>query len=127
MKIEQTRVNCMGTLSITARFAGMRKSQEFILYPIKAGADTSRVMIQSDTRIGYIYLDSGRIALCTPVSGGAYQPHLMFVNDVDTLDASELAGLKFRLVQTASDRAGRNGVMVTDNSDADKVEIFASK
>lgn len=124
MKILKIVQNCMGTLSFEAKFNGMRKPQDFIVYPMKAGNETGRILIQSDTRIGYIYLDSGKVSLCPPVSSGAYFSHLMLCAEVDTLDNSEMAGLKFRLVQTANEKAGTNGICYTDNSAAEKVSIF---
>lgn len=115
----------MGTLSFAGKFKGMRKSQDFIIYPMHEGASISKIKIQSDTRIGYINLDNGTVSLCPPVSSGAYNPHLMFVKNVDTLTREELAGLIFRLVQTSGEKVGNNSLCIfTDNSAAGKVEIF---
>ena len=115
----------MGTLSIDAKFKGMRKTQDFIIYPIGEGESVEKVKIQSDTRIGYINLENGIVSLCKPVQSGAYNPHLMFVKDVDILNKSELAGLKFRLIQTADKNAGDNFIhMTTDNLGADQISIF---
>lgn len=44
---------------------------------------------------------------------------------MDKLTREELAGLKFRLIQTAGDKVGNNALhVVTDNSNAEKVSIF---
>ena len=124
-KITSIEKNCMGTLDINAKFKGMRKDQEFIIYPISEGADVQKIKIQSDTRIGYINLNNGIVSLCPPVSSGAYNPHLMFVKDVDVLNKSELAGLKFRLIQTADKNAGDNALHIqTDNLGANQASIF---
>lgn len=124
MKIINTRKNIMGTLSIEAKFNGMRKSQEFIIYPVKAGESPDSLLIQSDTRIGRIDLNTGVVTMSPPRSGGSYNVHLMFATAIDTLDKEELTGLKFRLIQTASKMAGDNGVIYSDNSGVEAVRVF---
>lgn len=114
----------MGTLDLNAKFNGMRKAQEFIVYPIKDSETPESILIQSDTRIGRIDLNTGTVTMSPPRAGGSYGIHLAFAKVIDTLSTEELAGLKFRLFQTASPMAGNNGVMYTDNSGADKVSIF---
>jgi len=124
-KIISIEKNCMGTLDINAKFKGMRKVQDFIVYPIPEGEKIEKIKIQSDTRIGYINLNNGIVSLCPPVSSGAYNPHLMFVKDIDVLNREELAGLKFRLIQTADKKAGNNALHIfTDNAGAKNVSIF---
>ncbi len=113
----------MGTLSLECQFNGMRKSQEFIVYPMHEGNETDNILIQSDTRIGRIFLNTGNVIMSPPRSGGSYNVHLMFAKEIDTLSGEELAGLKFRLVQTAGKRVGNN-VISTDNSGAENVSIF---
>lgn len=123
--ITNIRKNCIGTLSIEAKFNGMRKSQEFIVYPMHEGNNAEKIMIQSDSRIGHIFLNSGIVRMSPPRSGGSYAPHLIFAKDIDKLSTEDLAGLKFRLVQTADKMAGNNGMHIfTDNSAAEKVSIF---
>lgn len=125
MKIENLKTNCMGTLSFDGKFNGMRKTQDFIVYPMHKENRNDRIMIQSDTRIGYIYFDSGDVILTPPRSGGSYSVHLIYAKKIDQLTREELARLKFRLVQTAGDKVGNNGLhVVTDNSNANKVAIF---
>jgi hypothetical protein len=123
--IEKITKNCMGTLDITAKFNGMRKAQEFIVYPIKADDSPNRLLVQSDSRIGYIYLNSGVVEMSPARSGGSYAPHLMFRKVIDNLSTEEIAGIKFRLVQTADKMAGSNGAHVfCDNSGASGISIF---
>ena len=124
MKIINTRKNIMGTLSIEAKFNGMKKSQEFIVYPVRANETPDNIKIQSDTRIGRIDLNTGIVTMSPPRAGGSYNVHLMFATAIDTLDREELAGLKFRLIQTADKMAGNNGVMYTDNSGVEAVRVF---
>ena len=124
-KIVEIKKNCLGTLSLDAKFNGMRKVQDFIVYPMHEGNETDKIKIQSDTRIGYIDLSTGSVSLCPPQPNGAYFMHLVFAKEVDKLSMSELAGLKFRLVQTAGKEVGNNGMnIVTDNSGAEAVRIF---
>ena len=122
-KIISMRKNIMGTLSLEAKFNGMRKSQEFTVYPMHDGNDTDNILIQSETRIGRIFLNTGKVVMSPPRAGGSYSVHLMFAKDIDLLDKEELAGLKFRLLQTAGKMVG-NSVIHTDNSGAELVKIF---
>ena len=124
-KIENIKINCMGTLSFDGKFNGMRKSQDFIVYPMHKGDDADKIKIQSDTRIGYIMLNSGDVIMSPSRQGGSYFVHLAFAKKIDQLTREELAGLKFRLVQTAGDTVGKNAMhIVTDNSGADLLKIF---
>lgn len=111
--------NCLGTLDISAKLGSMRKPQDFVVYPIKKQiGPTDRILIQSDTRIGYVYLDSGEVHLSKPHSSGAYFPHLSEAQLVHTLTGEELLMLKTKLAGTSNPVAGTNGVVVTDNSGA---------
>ena len=114
----QLKTNSMGTLDIIAKFPGMRKEQDFIVYPIAKGQTPDRILIQSDTRIGYVYLGNGEVHLSKPHASGAYQPHLAEAALVYTLTGEELLMLKTKLAGTADPKAGTNGVMHTDNSGA---------
>lgn len=51
--------NIMGTTSFDMRIQGMRKNQEFIVYPVQSGASADRITIQSGHRFGYINLTDG--------------------------------------------------------------------
>ena len=117
MAISNIRKNSMGTTSFMAKFAGMRKEQDFIVYPKGADDTGSKVQIQSDTRIGMICLDTGRLVLSPPVSSGAYNHHLLLAKPCGEIPADELQRLKTQIADTASGRAGSRGVYV-DNSGA---------
>lgn len=116
--------NIMGTTSFDAQFAGMRKPQEFIVYPMHAGRAADVIKIQSDTRIGLVCLDSGYVTMSKPRQGGAYGVHLAGAKLIDTLNAETLLMLKAHILASASGKAGTNGVMTTDNSGA--LEVFGS-
>lgn len=49
MQVTKIRKNMIGTISFTAKFTGMRKEQDFIVYPNPSADD---IRIQSDNRCG---------------------------------------------------------------------------
>lgn len=116
--------NTMGTASFDGKFDGMRKAQEFITYPLKADDDVSKLMIQSDTRIGLVYLGDGRLYMSPSFPGGAYGHHLSLGKFLTPLTAEELLLLKSNVMATASGKAGDNGIIYCDNSKA--LDVFAS-
>lgn len=58
--IENIRKNIMGTTSFDMRIQGMRKSQDFIVYPMQSGEKNNTIRIQSDHRFGYLNLETGK-------------------------------------------------------------------
>lgn len=118
--IKNLHKNCMGTVSFDAKFPGMRKEQDWVCYPLKGDDNAGRILVQSDTRIGYIYLDSGNVALSRPHPSGAYSVHLWEVATVGTLSAEDLLTLKAHVFATAHGAAGKaeNGIIQCDNSGA---------
>jgi len=125
MGVENIKKNCMGTISFDGKFKGMRKYQDFIVYPLDKNNDALKIKIQSDTRIGYIKLDDGKVIMSKSISSGAYFQHLTFAKHIDTLSKEELSGLKFRLFLTSGESVGNNAIrMTTDNSSASKISIF---
>jgi hypothetical protein len=109
--------NCMGTMSFDATFKGMRKPQEFIVYPMSAGKADDKIRIQSDTRIGDINLITGEVMLSPGISSGAFHHHMLLAKPVLPLTAEELALIKESVGSTASPNAGSLGV-TCDNSGA---------
>jgi hypothetical protein len=107
--------NVLGTLSFDAKFPTMRKSQDFITYAIK---DPSRVMIQSDTRIGTIDLNTGWVSLSRPHPNGAYTVHLAESQRTVLLSTRELEELKAQIRATSGACVGESFVKV-DNSMAE--------
>lgn len=124
--ISNIHKNCMGTTSFDAKFAGMRKPQDFIVYPIKAGDESGRIVIQSATRIGLIDVESGKVWMSKPRAGGANFMHLPYGNTLctDKLPQEDLFSLKAHIFATAHGAAGKaeNGIVQTDNSGA--LEVF---
>jgi hypothetical protein len=114
--ITNMHTNIMGTLSFDAKFKGMRKAQDFIVYPMHEVKDFA--LIQSKTRIGQIHLETGVVVMSNPHPNGAYGHHLAEASRIETLDAATLLLLKANIMGTASGKAGTNGVVYTDNSGA---------
>ena len=119
--IQKIEKNCMGTLELTMKFAGMRKAQEFTVYPIKGDDQAQIITIQSDTRIGEINLGTGWVRMSKPHASGAYFHHLIECTNIVKLEADALLMLKAELFATADKKAGTNGVMHCDNSGAARV------
>ena len=76
-QIEKIRTNIMGTISFNMKIEGMRKFQDFIVYPIQKNDSEKVITIQSDTRIGRLNLNTGKGEMSQSHSGGAYFPHLV--------------------------------------------------
>lgn len=56
--ITNCKKNIMGTVSFDGKFQGMRKPQDFIVYPMQDSGET--ITIQSDHRFGQIDLATGK-------------------------------------------------------------------
>jgi hypothetical protein len=67
--ITNCRRNIMGTVSFDGLFPGMRKAQDFIVYPMEDSG--SEIRIQSDNRFGQINLGTGE-AVLSANSGSAH-------------------------------------------------------
>lgn len=117
------RKNCMGTVSFDGKFDGMRKPQDFIVYPMHAGNSTESALVQSGTRIGRIHMTTGAVIMSPSRQGGSYNVHLMLAKPAGTLSAEDLLMFKSAIFATADDKAGNNAMHVfTDNSAA--LEVF---
>jgi hypothetical protein len=114
--IANIKRNRLGTASFDGQFKGMRKPQDFIVYPIKG--NDGYITIQSDTRIGTVNLDTGFVELAGPIASGAYFHHLVSRKYCGALSGEELLTLKAQIACTSSAKAGSNGVIYTDNSGA---------
>lgn len=56
--INNCHKNIMGTVSFEGLFSGMRKAQDFIVYPMQESSE--EIQIQSDHRFGRIDLSTGK-------------------------------------------------------------------
>lgn len=118
VQVESIRKNIMGTLSIEMKIQGMRKSQEFIVYPITKDSDS--ITIQSDTRIAVVNRDGqGKCSKSHP--NGAYFHHL----SLDPLTPFEFSKADWRqIVEYTGLTEGASvgdSVVKTDNSGAKSI------
>jgi hypothetical protein len=118
-EISQIKKNIMGTTSFNLKIEGMRKPQDFIVYPIGANDDCTNILIQSDKRIARLNLNTGIGRMSQNHSNGAYGVHLsMDVLIPFQIDTKELEELKNHIFKTANKNAGTNGIVTCDNSGA---------
>jgi hypothetical protein len=116
-EISKIRRNIMGTISFTMKIKGMRKEQEFIIYPITG--DSKELLIQSKTRIARLNSQTGQGVISESHQGGAYGPHLAIDKLTPfTVEEIDMQALRMQIFTTASKHAGNNGVIYTDNSGA---------
>jgi len=120
--ITNIRKNIMGTTSFDGKFDGMRKAQDFIVYPMHSGNAATVAKMQSKTRIGLICLNTGNVRVSPSRAGGSYGVHLAFATHAGKLAAEELFMLKAQIFASANGKAGTNGIVYTDNSAA--LEVF---
>jgi hypothetical protein len=121
LTLDKVRRNRMGTITFEGQFDGMRKPQEFIVYPLHAGDEAKRLKIQSDTRIGFVHLADGEVVLSPPSPSGAHNRHLVQSRPAGRLSGEALLNLKTHVMASASGHAGTS-VVYTDNSAA--LEVF---
>lgn len=123
--LKNLKTNCLGTTDFDAQFAGMRKPQQFTVYPVSASNDPKRLLIQSDTRIGFVHLCTGEVWMSKAHPSGAYFHHLVERTRVGVLSQEDLFRLKAQVFGTAHGAAGatQNGVVHSDNSGA--LEVFS--
>jgi hypothetical protein len=110
--------NIMGTTSLLMKIKGMKKPQDFIVYPISADQAGKPITIQSDTRFGYLDLKSGRGLMSQSHSNGAYSYHFSADKKVPfKLSETDVQKIKEHLSSTAGSKVG-NSVVFSDNSGA---------
>jgi len=109
--MENVRKNIMGTISFTHKFQGMRKAQEFIVYP-KHECNDSLLKIKSDTRIGILNSVTGKVKLSRPHVGGAYFIHLEVDKNLYDcqLDDADLLTLRNAIIASGDNIVGESFV-----------------
>ncbi len=116
--------NIMGTTSFYMKMPNMRKEQDFIVYPIASGDNATELLIQSDTRIGRLTVENGKGKMSQSHQGGAYNHNLSMDKLVDfEISSVDLQRLTEFIKSTASKKAGKSGVMFTDNENAGLIKI----
>jgi len=114
-------VNNLGTLSFIGKFPGMRKEQDFIVYPITSNSD-HKIRCQSENRWMEINAQTGSAEITTAQSGH-HNNWLLTIQRMRgkhktfTLDAETLSTFKERIAETSGKLVG-GSIMKTDNSGA---------
>lgn len=113
--------NIMGTTDIEMKITGMRKPQDFIVYPIGADDAGNVIKIQSETRIGQINLVKGVGVMSQSHQGGAYFVHLQ-MDKLTSFELSEkdLKDLKAFINKTSGSNVG-SSIIKSDNSGASRI------
>jgi len=81
------------------KFTGMRKPQDFVIYPCLA--TDSEVLLQSDNRIMRVRLNDGKAILSSNRSSGSYGPDLCPERGAKLI---ELTGTELERVKLMRDR-----------------------
>lgn len=125
-QIIKISTNIMGTASILAKFDGMRKAQEFTIYPMST--DAKKILCQSDSRWLEINPETGDCEITTSQSGHHSSWMLQLQKSIRKhkefkLSEFDLQSLKMQIFTTASKNAGKreNGIIQSDNSAAIKI------
>ena len=104
--ITHLKIGIMGTVEFHGTFHGMRKPQDFLVYPMHGDAPpTTSIKIQSDTRIGRICLDTGALKLSGKHPG-------------ETLPEEDRQQLRDWVKKSGSTDLVGKSIMKTDNSGA---------
>lgn len=113
--------NIMGTTSFDLKLKGMRKPQDFIVYPISKSEAKKPIMIQSDKRIGMLDLDTGEGLMSQNHANGAYFIHLQLDKKTSfKISEDDLNKLKQKIIGTTGESVG--SVIVSDNEGAGMME-----
>ncbi len=108
------RTNCMGTISFHAKFTGMNKPQDFIVYP----NPEKHLAIQSDNRWGYVKTD-GKVIVAKARNSFEFAAVGHRLDQIENIDEL-LAAVR----GTAGKMVGNNGMAVyCDNSTAANVGV----
>jgi hypothetical protein len=114
--IRNCRKGIMGTVCFDGQFPGMRKPQEFIVYPMQDSGTV--ITIQSDTRIAQLDLDTGKLLLSESRPNGAYFVHLQIgKRTVHALPAEDVQTLRGWIRATGGVEVGESFVK-SDNTGA---------
>lgn len=120
--VEKIVGNRMGTTNLIMKIKGMRKSQDFVVYPISKDDSSKVIKIQSDTRIGLLDLDTGKGKMSKSHPSGAYFHHLQTDKLTEfKLSEVDLQALRLKIFTSNDKKAGSNGIVHTDNSGAKSV------
>jgi hypothetical protein len=123
VEIEKIKINCMSTCDIHMKIKGMRKFQEFSVYPISKGETEPTIKIQSDTRFGILSLKDGKGLMSKSHQNGGYSHHLQMDKLTPfLLNNEQLEQVKKEIINSSKPIKSRVGV-ITDNSGASLIAL----
>ena len=123
VEIEKIKLNSMNTCDIHMKIKGMRKFQEFSVYPIGKDEKEPTITIQSDTRFGKLSLKNGKGLMSKSHQNGAYSHHLQMDKlTLFLLSKEQLEQVKEQIINSSKPRKSRVGV-ITDNSGASLIAL----
>lgn len=119
ISLDSIRKNCMGTISFNMMYKGMRKVDDFIVYPKSSDDTDSVIIIQSGRRFGKLDLNTGKSIIA--VGDNANSITLSMQIALKTAKCvmftpEQCQQLKERILGTYSSKAGTNGIMYSDNT-----------
>ena len=114
--ITNIRKNIIGTTSFDAKFPKMRKSQNFIVYPMQDSGTI--ITVQSTTRIGEIDLDTGKATMSKPRLGGSFTIHLAEKVDRFELPQEDVQNLRQWIKNTGGPLVHGGHHVFVDNTGA---------
>lgn len=117
--ITNCKRNCLGTVSFDGQFQGMRKPQNFIVYPMQDSGEI--ITIQSGARIGQLDLATGKLRMSQSHASGAYFLHLQLDRlNRETLPAEDVQTLRQWVKSTGGPMVGGNNALriYSDNTGA---------
>ena len=120
IKITNCKRGIMGTVEFDGQFPGMRKSQEFIVYPMQNSGE--EISVQSDHRWVQINLATGKGVISANRASYANRPWLLFCVATGTavafqLEAEELQTLRQWVKSTGGIEVG-SSIVKSDNTGA---------
>jgi hypothetical protein len=102
--------NCLGTVSFDGKFTGMRKEQDFIVYPMQDAGE--EIKIQSATRMGTLHLGTGELKMSQAHPNGAYFLHLQLDRlIVETLPMEDVQMLRGWVKSTGGTLVGGDNAL----------------
>lgn len=121
--ITNVKKNNVGTTSFDLFGPGMRKPDNFVVYPIQAG--TTRILIQSSTRMGILDPATNTICLSKARSNGSHSLHLQMDQPLRryAIEPQEMERLvvTIRLTGAPAGTLTACGILSVDNSQAPNV------
>jgi len=119
--ITNYKKNIMGTTSFDLKVKGMRKPQDFIVYPITEKTD--KIRIQSDKKFGEIHLPTGKGVLSKSGNTSWHLASDMMNRNVNTFELSEAELQEFvNQIKSTSGKSVGSSFVKSDNSGARLLE-----